>query len=83
MTTKLFPTKGHAVVFVNRHLRLMEEILDVLAEHQTPPQEAELVLAWLLGGSKGMRDAPVNDPQCAEALTVAWRLAVEDQEAHS
>lgn len=56
---------------LKEHSSLLEAVLISLAKHQTPVEAGELILAYIIGQSSGLRDASEPQKQ-AIAYAIAW-----------
>ena len=75
-----FSSHADVSAFCRKHDRVIHDLTDVMFRHNMSPHDGEEVLAWLLGLSRGLRQASILDDNLHLTIARAWQLAVEESE---
>lgn len=66
---------------LQQYADVTEKITELMIEHKVDPISGDVILAWLLGASMGMRDQPLHGTVTAAIIDAArqlgWAQAVQ------
>lgn len=63
---------------VKRRALVIDEVLDLFANHMVSPEDGEFICMWIAGLSAGYRLKPITG-DLAQVLVMAWQFAVGEQ----
>lgn len=64
---------------LTKHVDLLGKITDLFDKDNVPANEGEMVLAWIIGISVGMRGGSLTEKGGpADVIAIAWKLGAEE-----